>query len=242
MTVLSIVRATMGRLNLTQPSVVFTSSDKQVVQMRELLLEEAEHLSKYGAPTGWQSLTREQTFITVAAFEQTNTPIPADFRRFVPNSFWNRDTERPVTGPLTPQQWQAQRARGSLSQLYLGFRERDGDFLLTAGGSTTPPAGETIAYEYVSSYYAIGSGGAAKAEFTSDDDTTYLDEELLKLGLRWRWKQAKGLDYGEDMATYERAVESSFGNDGGSTELNIGGPSYLWEYWRYNLPEGGFGL
>jgi hypothetical protein len=244
MSVLGIIQAVSGRLNLTRPSVVVTSTDTQVIQLFELLKEGAEELSKYGGQDGgmgWQSLVREQTFVTVAEFEQTNSPIPDDFRRFIPNSFWNRTSERPITGPLTPQQWQAQRARGSLSELYLGFRERDGEFLLSAGGNTTPPAGETIAYEYVSKYWAVSSAGQAKSEFASDDDTTYLDEELLKLDLKWRWKQAKGLEYGEDMATFERAKLAAYGADGGSTQLDIGGPNYIWPSWRYNLPEGSWG-
>lgn len=245
MTVLSIIQDVCGTLSLTQPSVVVTSTDLQVQQLFALLKEGAEELSKYGGQdggTGWQSLIREQTFVTVAAFEQTNSPVPDDFRRFIPESFWNRTTQRPITGPLTPQQWQSQRARGALSQLYLGFRQRDGEFLLSAGGSTVPTAGETIAYEYVSKYWAQSSAGVAKATFTSDDDTSYLDEALLKLDLKWRWKAAKGLDYAEDMSTFERAKLAAYGDDGGSAQLDVGGPSYIYPWWRYNLPEGSFGV
>jgi hypothetical protein len=236
--VLTIVRSVMGRLSLTQPSVVATSTDRNVVQMFELLKEEAEDQSKKGAPGGWQSLTREWSFITVAQAVQTNTPIPTDLRRLIPDSFFNRSTMRPVNGPLTPQQWQLLQARPAVAAVYLMYRERDGDFLI----NPIPPAGETIAFEYVSSYWAISSGGTAKASFTADEDTTYLDEELLKLGLRWRWLAAKGLTYGEEMASYERAVALALGDDGGAGALNQGGPVQVDPWWRANLPEGNFGL
>jgi hypothetical protein len=205
--------------------------------MRELLIEGAEALSKAASPYGWQSLQRSQAFVTVAQEEQTNTPIPTDFRRFVPDSFFNRDQKRPLIGPLTPQQWQLQQV-WPLVGFFLLWREREGKYLITP----PPLAGQIIAYEYISSYWAKSSAGVAKATFTSDDDGTYLDEELLKLDLRWRWKEAKGLDYGEDMATFERERSLALGDDGGSTSLNQGGPRQAYPWQRANVPEGSWGV
>lgn len=223
----------MERLSLTPPTVLFTSTDRNVRQFKALLLEGAEALSKCGEP-GWQALQRQHTFVTVAQAEQTNTPIPDDLRSFVPDTFFNSTTNREVSGPLTPQQYQRAQVWPQLVAPYLCYRERDGDFLI----DPIPPAGETIAYEYISSYWAKSSAGAAKAAFTADEDTTYLDEELLKLDLRWRWKEAKGLDYGEDMATFEREKEKALGKDGGSEALNQGGQVGPDPYWRANIPEG----
>lgn len=237
MTVLSIVQNACDRLSLTRPSAVVTSTDQLARQLFGLLKAGAESLSKYGGQdgdSGWQALVTEYTFVTVAQAEQTNTPIPADLRRFIPDSFFNRDTNRQVQGPLTPQQWQRAQILPYLVAPYLCFRERQGDFLI----NPVPPAGETIAYEYVSSYWAKSSAEVAKATFTSDDDTSYLDEELLTLDLIWRFKQAKGLDYAEDMASAERAKMALFGSDGGSQSLDIGGPNYAYPLWRYNIPEG----
>lgn len=234
MTVLSIVRAVMGRLSLTRPTIVVTSTDRNVIQMLELLQEAGEELSKANSPGGWQSLQRDYSFITVAQEEQTNMPIPADLRRFVPDSFYNQSTNRKLTGPLTPQEYQQAQVWPQLAAPYLAYRERNSAFLL----NPVPPAGETIAYSYISSYWAISSAGVAKAMFTADEDTTYLDEELLKLDLRWRWKQAKGLDYGEDMASFERQKQTSLGDDGGSAMLNQGGPGWGLPDWRYNVPDG----
>lgn len=233
MSVLTIVQSVMGRLSLTQPTVVFTSTDRNVIQFKELLLEEAEWLSKEGSPSGWQSLQNEWTFVTVAAIQQSNMPIPADLRRFVPDSVFNRSTNRKVSGPLTPQQYQQAQIWPQLSAPYLTYRERNSQLLI----DPAPPAGETIAYEYISSYWALSSAGNPKAAFTSDDDTSYLDEELLKLGLRWRWKEAKGLDYAEDLATAQRAVALALGDDGSSGMLNQGGTIYPDDMWRYNIPQ-----
>lgn len=237
MSVLSIIQTAADRLSQTRPAVVVTSTDLGVRQFLALLTEAA--IALYKRPDqGWQAMQSEWTFVTVAAPVQTSTPIPPDFYRFVPNSFYNRTTMRPIFGPFTPQQWQLLQARPALARIYLGYRERQGQFLI----GPTPPAGQTIAYEYLSSYYALSSAGQPKAGFTSDDDTTYLDEELLTLELKWRWERAKGLDYGEDLATAERAIAIAMAADGGATMLDIGGPSPVPDDIRLNVPEGGFGL
>lgn len=240
MSVLSIVASTMGRMSLTQPSVVVTSTDLQVLQMFELLKEAAEDLANYGDNGGWQSLQNEYTFITVAAEAQTNTPIPPDFRCFINGTFYDRTSQRQLFGPLSPLQYQAQKARPVLVQPFLAFRERDGAFLI----SPAPAAGDTIAYEYISNYYAVSSAAQAKRTFTSDDDTTFLDEELLKKSLRWRWKQAKGLDYGEDMVSFERDAAKKFGQDAAAPTLTIGAERYGTVPYpeRFNIPEGGWGI
>ena len=225
----------MGRLSLTQPNMVVGSSDQQVIQMFELLKEEAINLS---GRTNWEAMTAQATFITVAAEIQTNTPIPVDLDRFIPDTFFNRTQQRNMIGPITPQEWQAIKSMPTLGFVYLSFRQRQGQFIITP----VPPAGDEIDYEYVSSYYAQSSAAVAKAEFTSDDDTSFLDEEMLKLGLRWRWKQAKGLEYGQDFDTYERELEAKAGNDGGARALSISGYSEQYFPGRPNLPQGSFGL
>jgi hypothetical protein len=235
--VLTIIQEVCDRLSLTRPSVVYTSTDQNVIQLRGLLTEAAVALARR-PERGWQALQAEWSFVTVNAQVQTNAPLPPDFYAFVPNSFFNRSTMRPVWGPYTPAQWQLLQARPALSTVYLGYRERAGQFLI----GPAPNAGDTIAYEYVSSYWAKSSAAQPKATFTADDDGTYLDEELLKLDLKWRYKQAKGLDYGEDMETAERAIQKALAEDGGSGELSISGPGAWPPDSRLNVPETGFGV
>lgn len=233
MTALSIAQAVAGRIGINIPTVLFTSTDGNVQQLRELLIESAEALSKRGDP-GWQSLQAEWAFVTVNQFEQTNTPLPPDLRAIIPDSAFNRTTNRKVAGPLTPQQYQQGQIWPQLAAPYLTYRERGGLMLM----EPAPPAGQTIAYEYISSYWAKSSANVAKATFTSDDDGTYLDEELLKLDVRWRWKAAKGLDYGEDMETAEREIMKALGRDGGAGALDLNGTPLNLPPWRYNVPEG----
>lgn len=234
MTMLSIIQDTADRMGIPRPTSVIGSTDTQVRQLLALLNEEGEDLAKRGL---WQSLTKEHTFTTVATPIQSGTPVPDDLDRFIDDSFFNRTQVRKLRGPITPQEWQAFQAQPIYNLVYLAFREREGDFLITP----TPPAGDLIAYEYVSANWVRSSMGVEKATFTADDDRSYLPEDLLKSGLRWRWKQAKGLPYGEDMQTYERAVSKQLGHDGGARALNVTGQELIFPY-GVNLPEGGFGL
>ena len=231
MSLLTIVQAVSGRLSLPIPASVAGSTDKQVIQLLALANEEGRSLA--GRCT-WQALVEEQTFVTVAAPAQ-GAALPADFDRFIPNSFFNRSTRRPMTGPITPRQWQWIQAQPAYSTACLAFRERTGQFLV----APTPPAGETIAYEYVSRNWAESSGGTPQAAFLADGDTALLDEELIGLGLRWRFLRAKGLDYSEEMASYERELEQAVARDGGSTAVTIA-PRPA-DPGRVNLPDGSFG-
>jgi hypothetical protein len=221
-----------ARLSLPVPSAVVGSSDKQVIQLLALVNQEGRSLARRGP---WQALVEEASFVTTATPAQA-AATPADFDRIAPNSIFNRSTRRPVYGPVTPQQWQSIQAQPVCSTVYLAYRRRSGQFLITP----TPPAGETIAYEYVSANWARSAGGAAQPQFQADTDLAYLDEELITLGAVWRYLRAKGLDYAEEMASYEREVEQALARDGGSTALSIA-PQPV-DLGRLNLPDGSFGI
>ena len=44
----------------------------------------------------------------------------------------------------------------------------------------------------------------------------------MALGLTWRWLRSKGMDYAEDMSTYEREVERAASRDRGLRPLVVG--------------------
>jgi hypothetical protein len=221
-----------ARLSLPVPTAVVGSSDKQVIQLLALANQEGRALARRGP---WQALAEEASFVTAASPAQPGA-VPGDFDRFVPNSFFNRSTRRPIWGPLTPQQWQWIQAQPIFSTACLAWRRRSGQFLITP----TPPAGETIAYEYLSANWARSAAGTPQPGFQADTDLAWLDEELITLGVVWRYLRAKGLDYAEEMASYEREVEQALARDGGASSISMS-PQPL-DLGRLNLPDGGFGI
>ena len=83
---LDIVQDVCGRLSLTVPASVVGSTDSQVVQLYALANKAGHDL---GQDFMWQAMLEEKTFVTVNATIQPSA-LPADFDRFVPNTFNNQ--------------------------------------------------------------------------------------------------------------------------------------------------------
>lgn len=216
---LTVIQDAAGLLTLTRPSSVIGTNDTAVRQLHALAKQECLDLN---AKMDWRDMVREFTFTTEAQAEQT-TARPDDFKRWVPNSFWNRDTGLRVLGPMSGQAWQAVQASGLQSSVVAAFRERQGAFLMTP----TPAAGETIAGEYISSKWARKSDLSEDyTEWQVDTDTSYFDEWLITLGVVWRWRKSKGFPYSEDYDTWLAYKESLYGNDGGASVLSMTGGAH----------------
>jgi hypothetical protein len=206
MSLLSLCQDAAVQLSLPRPTAIVGSSDLTALLLLRLAQEEGEALA---ARYPWEILQTEVTFTTLAAETQTGV-VPADFDRVIPDTIWNRTTRRRVVGPLSADEWAESKAK---LRVYVNptFRIRGGSFLMTP----TPPAGETVAFEYVSKNFCRSSGGTAQAAWALDTDVGRLSESLMKLGLVWRFRAAKGLPYGEDLALYEKRVLEAMMRDGG---------------------------
>ena len=141
MTLLTTLQDVAVKIGIDRPSSVIGSTDTTVKELLSFAQEEGKSLSK---ANDWQILIKEQTFTTTATETQASA-IPSDFDRFVNETFWNRSKYRTLTGPLTPQEWQAVKA-STISPVTDCFRYRGGSLLI----APTPTAGETMAFEYVS--------------------------------------------------------------------------------------------
>jgi len=212
---------------------VVGSTDQQVIQLLALANREGRESSD---SFDWQALTRQQTFTTVADEVQPGA-VPTDLDRYLPNSIFDRTTQRQVMGPITAQQWQAIKAQPQLNRVFLAFRIRNNDWLMTP----TPTAGDTIAYSYITSEWAQSASGVGKTSFTADNDTARISENLITLGLIWRFLRAKGLDYAEEYRTYQGELQRASAKDGGATFLDITGVTTYNIWGNYNnIPIGSF--
>ncbi len=227
---LTIVQRACRLLSIPVPTEVVNSTDAQVQQLYALANEEGDELA---GTYDWQVMRRQHLFDTVASAVQSSA-VPSDFDHFIANSFFNRTTMRMIYGPITPQEWQAIQAQPQLNRVFLAFVERDGQFLVTP----TPPAGQEIAYEYITKYWAKSAAGVPQAEFLADTDETYLDDKLFPLGLRWRFLKSKGLEYSEDFRTYQGERNQRMARDGGNGVIDTAGGAYYG--WATNIQEGGF--
>jgi hypothetical protein len=188
--------------------------------MLALLNEEASELA---TRTNWQALARESHFVTVAAEQQgLISTICPNLGYVLNDTIWNRTIRRPVFGPLGAQYWQQQKAM---------FNAGPWNQYRIKGNSLNffpaPAAGQDCYFEYVSKAIATDSTGAVeKTAYTADGDLSVLNEDILTYGLIWRWKAAKGLDFGTDFQKYERRVLDAIGKDAAKPILNMGEARY----------------
>lgn len=213
---LTIVQRHCQRSGLPVPATVYGSSDTQVQQLMGLLEEEGNDLNSRGA---WEGTTFEATHTTLAAEDQgAITTIAQNGFKYIKNdTIWDRTRKLPVIGPKSPHEWQALKGFATTNPRYQ-FRIRGGKLL----ANPTPTAGNTWAFEYASKYWITDSTGSTYRQFFgADGDLVLLPPDLLLMGLRWRWKKEKGLEYAEDFRTYENQVKDALGRDGGKQVLSM---------------------
>ncbi len=215
-TVLQIIWYTADLIGVPRPPSAVGSTDQQARQLLALLGETLEEMHD----REWQRPTREWEFTTVAAELQPDGIDPAVVRTFINGSFFNRSTNQRLIGPLSSQEWQAIKAFPPASGIYLAWRLRENGFLVTP----IPPAGQTITYEFITNA-RVRNGTTEKLDITLDSDQPLLNNDLVALGLRWRFLRAKGFDYSEELATYERRFAVLLGQDGGAPTLNTSASS-----------------
>lgn len=198
------------RMMLPVPASVIDSDDPQVIQVRALLYEAGNSLAVRG---DWSRLTFEEVHTTLAQEDQgaiydiTATGATA-FRKIKNETMWDRTNQMPVY-PINAQDWQNLKAHNSVSPRYR-FRLVRHHLMLTP----TPPAGHSLAFEWVSKWWIQdGTSGTIKERFTLDTDSFLLERELLKLGLVWRWLRAKGLDYADHYEEYESRLTETLAHD-----------------------------
>ena len=216
---LQLVQTVCKRIGIQAPTQAYTSQDQQIIQLLSLVEEEGqEQATRYP----WEVLQTEATFTTLAAQVQGNiNTIAPGFDYIINDTIWNRTLRRPVYGPKSEQDWQQAKAM-QINGPFNSFRII-GDVL---NFYPVPVAGQTCAFEYISTNWINTSTGSTSSAFTNDADTPRLDDQLVIMGAIWRWKAAKGLDYSEDFAKYERRIMDAMGRDAGKARLSLDGATY----------------
>lgn len=222
MTVLSCAIDAASSVGLEAPISLFSGQDPGNAQLRAFAQTTVDSLRQASA---WQSLRKEYEFKTDfinADLKPTDAsiygpvPLPADFDRIVETTFWNLDRRFQMGQPIGAQAWAAIRA-GIMVTVYPQYRILDGALHILPQQQP-----ENYRLEYVSKFAILSQNGIPKARFTDDHDTLNgIPEELLTLGLIWRWKREKGLDYAEALADYERALEAIGGNAAGAKVVDM---------------------
>lgn len=223
---LDIVQRASKRLLLPVPSTVVGNSDTGIQQMLELIQEESDDsLSDHD----WTALTTSLT-ITSTGVNYTTITLPSDYDRMLKDNSIIRSLNRvELIGPVSSDEWVKITLYNS-SLITGAWRFRNGK--LEVYGLAT---GDTAQTEYQSSNWIYAADGTtAKANWTVDTDTPRIDDTILRLGLVWRWKKAKGLDFNADLDNYITQKEQIISYDRGmrprsmARSLRGGLPDNFW--------------
>lgn len=230
MTILTAVQNACAQLSLDVPTAVFASTEIDIVAIRTLAnVEVTETIRRHD----WQAIRKQNAYATVATETQTGI-IPADYMRMINGTFQNRTLNRPIWGPLTPQEWQREKALPIYTSPNYAYVERSGDFLF----SPTPSAGNMVYFEYISKNSVLSANTTPKQYFTADDDTYILDEKIIELGIVWRYKASKGLNYAQEIETYNNNMLYQIGQEQPAGVISLDGRSPRYQLGMPTIPEG----
>ena len=138
---------------------------------------------------GWQLLRKEHAF-TAPGVETLLAvgAVPADFDRFVPETFWDRASNNLISGPVGAVEWQGLKVQQ--------FSSQNKKFAYRGGAVLTQPildSGAACAFEYIAKRWIdIAATGTPKAAFTLDTDIGIIDEELLIYAGAFEYLDAEG--------------------------------------------------
>lgn len=172
-------------------------------------------------------------------FGQDAYSLPNDFSYFQQLTYWDRAYRWQMQGPLTAQEWQVLKSGLSPIGPRRFFRIMGNKFYIHPAPSTS---GETMVFEYFNNAWCQSVAGVNQNTWLADTDYYNFDDDAFILGLKWRFKAAKGLDYAQEKADYGEVRDRLVARDGGNRDLMMNVQArdvYLLNY--QNVPDTGYG-
>lgn len=184
----------------------------------------------------WSELISEYTFTTVSG--TATYAKPSDFRAFANMSQWDRTNRWRMRGPTPSVVWQWLQSGLAVAATNRRWFMMRGAYFTVFPTPTTD--GDTIAFDYYSSAWVTKQVDSTNTtEWSADNDTARISEDLLTLGVKWRFLQAKGMPYQPEYAEYESIKSALRDDNGGRGVINLNRPALT--SFGNNLPETRFG-
>jgi len=181
---------------------------------------------------------------TEILFAKDTYDLPADFDRYIGQTWWDRTNHWRLIGPDSPQMDQYIRsgifATGPRRRFRQVGRKPNAWRIWPppfAGGAPAPGA---LVWEYISKNWVLKVDGTTSDRMTTDTDTPLLDDQLVIMGVKWRMWQIKGFEYAAMQQEYLDAVNAKFASDGGIPDLYLNRRSGPFLISNGNVRDGNF--
>lgn len=156
-------------------------------------------------------------------FTQDTFDLPDDFDRVTDQTIWNGSLPLSKRDPRTPNQWQW------LKNMNWTFPSPQVRFFGNKIRINPPGFKGQLSFEYVSNSPVLDQDGITyKQRFTSDNDTTLFDNEVIVLGVIARWRIHQKYDGNAELELYERRKSQMIARDGGSQVLSLNNRFFPW--------------
>ncbi len=193
------------------PNTIISNAELEAVQLLQAARSTMQDLLKR---VDWEELIAEATITTVASTQAYN--LPSDFDRIIDETAWNVTNNDPMIGVTTAREWQyLQNSSTSTSSVLDYYRIRGGQVLIFP----TPASVESLIYEYITNTPIESSGGTAQEDWLADTDVPRIDQYLVELGIRWRFRKINGKPYQEDLNEYNEIATRRIMADGGRKKI-----------------------
>jgi hypothetical protein len=234
-TLLGMVTQACQEIGIPAPSTVTGSPDAQIQQL--LALANREGREQVAAPVQWPQLQAKQTITLVNG--QASYDFPSDFNSYIPDTMWNPSMRWTVAGPLSPQNWEFVKSGLINTQPWMRFRVYGGKIYFDPTPTTTN-AGQTVTVEYQSKNFCASAGGTPQSAWASDSDTFLLPEDIMVLGLKWRFLAAKRMDYSEEKKAWSDACDKEVARAFVGRSLPLNNQTYLDPFGKGNVQDGDY--
>lgn len=233
LTAQQMVVQTMQALGLPAPASIVGSTDKTALQLLALVNELGLELIGDGK---WQAFDREHHITTVIA--QDTYPIPEDLDYYTNDSQWNRTTRLPVIGPLEEYEWQMLKARQLAGTTFtMMFRISENNIIFYEPPSTV----QEIYLPYTGKGWVRSAALAYQDNVIADDDSIIYDPILFKMGLKLKWREAKGFDTTAQAKRFNDALSKAKAKDKPGRSISLISQADFPYLGIINIPDTGYG-
>jgi hypothetical protein len=213
MSLQSIVQSVVDEAGLPRVGSVASGPDDWARQLFALANATLRDIQK----CTWPLYERQYAFTTVAG--QAEYDLPADWARVITDTVYLASSYYQMRGSLSPSDWQWRRNGMAPQTGWYKYRVYGSPLKLHI--TPTPETVEDVVLEYVTKNIVKQSAGTYVPRFSDDEDTVPELEDLVALGLKWRIKHAKGLDYAEDYNEYEASKKQTLAQMIGSGSIPV---------------------
>lgn len=233
------MNTTAGSSVVTPTGLVVPPVDATYIVVGEGIPADTYVVSTTGFPSASVTLTQAatETGAFTLSFCKTKYSMPSDYDRPISDTNWDKSKHWQMEGPMTSQQWEWLKSGYISVAPRIKWKMEGGYFQIWPPQSSN----EYLGFDYISENWVQNNvNGVGVSSFGRDSDTCIFPDDLMIVGLKHKWTQAKGM-----AAVYEGDYRDALSNakaaDGGSTTLSMSGTQAPYLIDSRNIPDTGYG-